>query len=131
MPTLLAAAKVAQPAHLDGTSLLPLLVDGRVLPDRALYWHYPHYANQGGAPGAAIRRGDWKLIEWFEDGKRELFNLALDASETTDVSAGEPNRVAQLTADLHAWQRDVKARFPTPNPAFNASQPDGRRIVGR
>ncbi len=56
-------------------------------PERPLFWHYPHYGNQGGAPGAAIRRGDWKLIEWFEDGRVELFNLAQDLGEKNDLAA--------------------------------------------
>ena len=64
----------------DGRSLLPLF-RGETVPERPLFWHYPHYGNQGGAPGAAIRRGDWKLIEWFEDQRVELFNLAADLGE--------------------------------------------------
>lgn len=127
-PTLLEAAGL-QPApgqQLDGQSLLPWVRGTGRLADRALYWHYPHYGNQGGAPGAAIRRGPWKLIEWFEDGKVELFNLAEDPGETHDRSAAEPQRAAQLRAELHAWQRAVGAKFPTPNPAFDPAKPNGR-----
>ena len=80
-PTFLAAAGVKPASDLppDGVNLLPLLTQNRALPERALFWHYPHNGNQGGAPGASVRRGDWKLIEWFEDGgTTELFNLRTD-----------------------------------------------------
>src|SRR6185312_11050050 len=87
-PTLLEAAGAKpQPGQtLDGRSLMPLLKGGES-PERALFWHYPHYGNQGGAPGAAIRRGDWKLIEWLEDGRVELFDLAADPGEQIDLAA--------------------------------------------
>lgn len=127
LPTLLEAAG-ATPGRdqvLDGWSLLPLLEGGR-LPERALYWHYPHYGNQGGAPSAAIRQGDWKLIEWFEGRRVELFNLALDPGEQTNRAADEPERVTQLGTALHAWQARVGARMPQPNPAFDPAQPSGR-----
>src|SRR5690606_36872893 len=75
-PTLLEAVGATPPPGqiLDGVSLMPLF-EGGALPERALYWHYPHYGNQGGAPFAAIRRGDWKLIEWLEDQRVEVFDV--------------------------------------------------------
>ena len=126
-PTLLEAAGAKpQPGQtLDGASLLPLFKGG-TLHARALFWHYPHYGNQGGAPSAAVRRGDWKLIEWQEDNRAELFNLAQDIGEQTDVAAMEPQRVAQLRAELHAWQKQVGAKFPIPNPAYDPAKPSGR-----
>jgi arylsulfatase A-like enzyme len=126
-PTLLEAAGAKPQASqvLDGVSLMPVLKGG-TLPERALFWHYPHYGNQGGAPAAAIRRGDWKLIEWQEDGRTELFNVALDISEQTDLSAKEPQRVTQMRDELHAWQKQVGAKFPIPNPAYDAAKPNGR-----
>ena len=126
-PTLLevAGAKPSPGQTLDGTSLMPLLKGG-TLPERALFWHYPHYGNQGGAPGAAIRRGDWKLIEWQEDGRAELFNLAADLGEQHNLAAKEPQRVAQLRAELAAWQKQVGAKFPAPNPNSDPAKPDGR-----
>ena len=126
-PTLLeAAGSKPQPGQaLDGTSLVPML-QGSTLPERALFWHYPHYGNQGGAPSAAIRRGDWKLIEWLEDGRTELFNVAQDLSEQTDRAAKEPQRVEQLRAELHAWQKQVGAKFPTSNPSYDPAKPNGR-----
>lgn len=126
-PTLLEAAETApQPGQkLDGLSLLPVLKGGD-LPERALFWHYPHYGNQGGAPAAALRRGDWKLIEWQEGPRVELFNLAQDLSEKNDLAATEPGRTAQMLAELRAFQQDVTARLPTPNPKFNPDLPSGR-----
>lgn len=126
-PTLLevAGAKPQPGQTLDGTSLLPLLRGG-TLPERALFWHYPHYGNQGGAPSAAVRRGDWKLIEWQEDDRAELFNLAADLGEKADLAAKEPQRVAQLRAELHEWQKQVGAKFPMPNPNYDPAKRSGR-----
>ncbi len=126
-PTLLeAAGGKPQPGQtLDGVSLVPLFKGG-TLPERALFWHYPHYGNQGGAPAAAIRRGDWKLIEWQEDGRAELFNLSQDLGEKNDLAAKEPQRVAKLRDELHAWQKQVGAKFPIPNPDYDPAKPSGR-----
>lgn len=127
-PTLLevAGATAAPSQILDGMSLLPLLRQGGDLPERALFWHYPHYGNQGGSPCAAIRRGDWKLIEWFEDGRLELFNLATDPGESTDLARQAFARADSLRAELRAWQFEVGARWPTVNPAFDPAKPNGR-----
>ncbi|MEQ1859214.1 MAG: sulfatase [Chthoniobacteraceae bacterium] len=125
VPTLLAAAGVKPTPELDGRNAAPIFDNGP-WPERALFWHYPHYGNQGGAPGAAIRRGDWKLIEWFEDHRVELFNLASDTGEKTDLAAREPERVKALRAELHAWQKDVGAKFPTTNPGFDPAKPSAR-----
>jgi arylsulfatase A-like enzyme len=129
-PTLLeaAGAKPAPGQRLDGVSLVPIL-RGQPAPDRALFWHYPHYGNQGGAPSAAVRRGPWKLIQWFEGDRVELFNLASDLAETTDLAAREPARVAALKAELAAWQREVGAKFPIPNATYDPAKPSGRASV--
>lgn len=126
-PTLLevASAKPRPGQILDGTSLIPVL-RGEALPERALFWHYPHYGNQGGAPAAAVRRGDWKLIEWQEENRTELFNLAEDIGEQTDRATQEPERVAQLRAELADWQTRVGAKFPIPNPSYDSAKPSGR-----
>jgi arylsulfatase A-like enzyme len=129
MPTLLDAAG-APPAETDGLSLLPLLKGGD-LPERALFWHYPHYGNQGGAPSAAIRRGNWKLIEWFEDRRIELFDLASDIGELNDLSRQMPEKADVLRAELHAWLKDTGAVFPTANPAYDPAKPDGRHAARR
>jgi arylsulfatase A-like enzyme len=126
-PTLLEAAgtKPGPDQVLDGVSLVPLL-EGRTLSERPLFWHYPHYGNQGGAPSAAIRRGDWKLIEWLEDNRIELFQIARDLGETNDLAAVEPQRAAELRAELRAWQKEVGARFPTSNTGYDPARASGR-----
>ncbi|MFO1094856.1 MAG: sulfatase [Planctomycetaceae bacterium] len=126
-PTLLeVAGSSPQPGQtLDGLSLVPLL-KGKSLPERALYWHYPHYGNQGGAPGAAIRRGDWKLIEWQENRLVEVFDLAHDLSEQFNLVGKAPQRESNLADELHAWQLQVGAQFPAPNPNYDPAKPSGR-----
>ena len=118
-PTLLETAGLPlDPAqHVDGKSLMPLL---RGEPDNRgpIFWHYPHYANQGGTPAAAVRDGDWKLIEFFEDGHHELYNLREDIGESHDRSATEPARLELLAGKLHDWQREIEALFPKPNPNY-------------
>jgi len=111
-PTVLAAAGVPQPAGVpaDGRDLRDVLL-GRPVPARDLYWHYPHYGNQGGFPGGAIRSGDWKLVEHYEDGSLALYNLVADIGEQHDLAAAEPARVADLRARLHAWYRATGAQF--------------------
>jgi arylsulfatase A-like enzyme len=97
--------------HLDGVSLVPLLKGEGRFPDRMLFWHYPHYSNQGGFPGGALRAGNWKLIERYEDGAAHLFNLASDLGEQHDLAPHHPELVQQLRADLHAWYEATGARF--------------------
>ncbi len=102
----------------DGVSLLSLL-DGKGEPKReALYWHYPHYSNQGGKPGGAIRAGDWKVIEFYEDERIELYNLKDDLSEKNDLAMKEPERVKQLKTMLHDWRKSVDAQMMIPNPNY-------------
>jgi len=108
--------------HLDGVSITPLL-RGDTIPPRPLFWHYPHYSNQGGGPSAAVRLGDYKLIESLEDDSVQLFNLRQDLSEKTDLSQKEPAKAAELLHLLHDWQRSVAASFPTPNPDYRPAKP--------
>lgn len=119
-PTVLEAAGLPPipEQHCDGVSLLPMIRGESPCEREAIFWHYPHYSNQGGLPGAAIMAGDWKLIECFESGKARLYHLASDPSETTDLSSREPERCAQLRARLRAWQEEIEARFPEPNPDY-------------
>ena len=96
------------------------LLTGRGTPKaRPFYWHFPHYTNQGSQPAGAIRVGDWKLIEHYEDGRAELFNVAKDVGETTDLSAREPRRVARLKRQLGDWLQRVGAQTNAPNPKFD------------
>jgi arylsulfatase A-like enzyme len=93
-PTLLELAGVSMPAEqdVDGESLVPLLKGGAI-EGRPLFWHYPHYGNQGGEPSSIITEANWKLIYYHEDGRNELYNLAADPREQTDVAGSEPDRV--------------------------------------
>lgn len=115
-PTLMEIAGVELPGdqHLDGQSLVPLLTGGH-LERRPLFWHYPHYSNQGGFPGGAIRLGDHKLIERYEDGRVHLYNLQDDISEQNDIAAEHPELVQQLRRRLHDWYEDVDAKFLQPH----------------
>lgn len=122
VPTLCALAKVPAPAVLDFQDLSPLLFDSKPpagSAQRPLFWHQPHYMNQGGKPGGVVREGDWKLIEQYEDGSLELYNLAKDPSEKNDLAAAEPSRVAALRGKLEAWRRSVGAEATKANPEFD------------
>jgi arylsulfatase A len=118
-PTFLEAAGVKASEAFDGRSIADVLGGATPAP-RAFFWHYPQYTNQGGRPAGVVREGDWKLVEHYEDGRLELFNLAKDVGETTDVAAQEPGRVAALRGKLEAWRREVKADVNRVNPAFRA-----------
>jgi arylsulfatase A-like enzyme len=126
LPTAIAAAESQLPSDhvVDGVNLLPTL-EGETL-DRPLYWHYPHYGNQGGAPGSAVRLGDYKLIEWSEGNRRELFNVARDEGEQTDLSTAMPEKVQELGDLLTQWRREVGATQTAPNPRYDATRPSGR-----
>jgi arylsulfatase A-like enzyme len=104
--------------HSDGVSLMPLLRGAEDLGREAIYWHYPHYGNQGGTPGSSVRGGDFKLIEFFEDGHVELYNLREDAGEEHDMTAEMPQLAQQLKEMLARWRDSVEARIPQPNPDF-------------
>jgi arylsulfatase A-like enzyme len=101
--------------HMDGESMVPLL-KGTGRPQReAIYWHYPHYSNQGGKPGGVVRAGDFKLIEFYEDHRVELYNLPADLGEQHDLSAEMPDKAAELRQMLHQWRQEVGAVMPEPN----------------
>lgn len=108
--------------HQDGVSFAPAL-KGKKVARGPLYWHYPHYGNQGGSPGSAVRDGDWKLIEWFEEGRGlALFNLKTDPGEQTNIAKTNPAKVAELQTKLNEWRRTVAARLPTKNPAYTRAE---------
>lgn len=104
--------------HCDGVSLVPALQGDPEFDRGAMYWHYPHYGNQGGTPGASVREGDYKLIEFYEDNRIELYNLREDIGEDHDLAAQQPERVARLHGLLCAWRDEVEAIMPEPNPEF-------------
>lgn len=123
-PTLLqlASLPLKPEQHLDGVSFVPLLKGETMQRGKPLFWHYPHYANQGGAPNGVIRDGDWKLIEWYEDGALELYDLSQDISEKDNLAARNPDRVKALHEKLIAWRKEVGAMMPTPNPKFDRAK---------
>lgn len=115
-PTLLQAAGLSPlpNQHCDGISFLPAL-QGQKFERGPIFWHYPHYGNQGGTPGSSIRDGDWKLMEFFEAGRLELFNLRNDVAEKRNMVLEEPVVASRLQAILIAWRQSVEAKIPQPN----------------
>lgn len=112
--------------HKDGISIAPLLTGAKKSLERdTLYWHYPHYHRT--KPYGAIRNGDWKLIEFFEDGRLELFDLKTDPYECDDLAKARPEKAAQLLAKLKEWRKDVSAQMPTPNPRYDPIKGGGTR----
>lgn len=105
--------------HKDGISLVPLLEGHKKIDQPALYWHYPHYSNQGGTPGSAIREGNWKLIQFYEDNHVELYNLQTDIEERRDLSKVFPKRAAQMLQMLNLWRKRTHAKIPAINPYYN------------
>jgi arylsulfatase A-like enzyme len=129
-PTLLEAAGIeVKTSPLDGVSLVALL-RGTGEPARdALYWHYPHYSNQGGRPGGAIRQGKHKLIEFYEDNRRDLFDLHADPSESRNLATARPEVVKSMAARLQMWRKEVGAQMPRPNPEYRPHPQDADGVV--
>ncbi len=121
MPTLLEWGGV-NPGNavgpLDGVSLLKMFT-GIALPPRPLFWHFPHYTNQGGRPAGAVREGDWKLVENYEDESAELFDLGKDPGETTNLAAQDKGRADGLQKKLREWRKRTGAQECASNPAFD------------
>jgi len=138
-PTFLAAAGAEKPKGkiLDGHNLLPMMTGKAKLEDRALYWHFPiylqAYAKKGEKvqtqdplfrtrPGSAIRRGDWKLIQYFENNDLELYNLKEDIGEANNLADKNPKKVKELLSELEAWRKKTNAPVPTKkNPAYKGN----------
>jgi arylsulfatase A-like enzyme len=118
-PTLTATLSgEASKAPADGIDLTPLLQQPAGTLDRdALYFHYPHYYATT-TPVSAVRSGDWKLLEYLEDGRTELYHLKDDPGEKTDLAAQMPDKAASLLHQLHHWRTQVGAAMPAANPAF-------------
>jgi arylsulfatase A len=104
---------------LDGKSIAPL-VRGEKMDRGPIYWHFPHYSNHGmQSPGGAIREGHYKLLEYFENGTVQLFNLKDDIGEQNDLSKIEVEKTRKLTEKLHQWRKDVDAQMMKPNPNYD------------
>jgi arylsulfatase A-like enzyme len=93
-------------------------LQGKAQNREPIYWHYPHYPNQGGRPGGAIRQGDYKLIEFYDTGEKELYNLKKDIGETNNLIKKEPKQAKELAEKLNNWRKSVKAKMPKANPSF-------------
>jgi arylsulfatase A-like enzyme len=122
LPTLLDLAGAPAARNLDGISQAPLLRTGRpASPDRTFFWHIPHYTNQGSKPSGAVREGRWKLVESYDDGRVELFDIEADAGEARDLAGAQPARAAALRDRLREWRTSIAAQENTPNPAVDAA----------
>ena len=110
--------------HVDGLSLVPLLKQTGALQRDALYWHYPHYHIT--KPFGAVRKGQWKLIEYYEDMRCELYDLSRDLGEKNDLAAQQPERVDALRRLLHEWRKDLGAQMPTENPDYDPARANTR-----
>jgi len=119
-PTILEAVGAGQipKAHIDGKSVLKDISAGQD-GERVLFWHYPHWGNQGGIPGTVVRKGDWKLIEFYYKKGFELYNLAKDPSETKDLKLVKPKKAAELKEILEKLKKETGALMPTKNPHFD------------
>ena len=105
----------------DGKSLLSLIKYNQ-METRPIFWHYPHYSNQGGDPGSAVRLGNFKLIDDFETGRQELYDLSKDISEANDISASNPGKVKELYDLLQNWRNITGAKMMDPNPKWNGQK---------
>ena len=121
VPTLLeaTATKLKDGQVVDGESLMPLLTEKGFLKRDAIYWHYPHYHPGSATPYSAIKEGDWKLIEFLETGKVELYNHRRDPGEMQDTSDIDGDIAQRLTEKLHAWKKEVGAQEPTQNEDYD------------
>jgi arylsulfatase A-like enzyme len=126
-PTLLDLAGVSVPAEqvVDGVSLVPVLKGGTIK-ERPLFWHYPHYGNQGGEPSSIILEGDWKLIYYHEDNHYELYNITNDIGEQENLVITQPVRGKAMQAKLRQWLSTTNAKFPTKDPQFDLSKRQAR-----
>jgi hypothetical protein len=131
LPTVLKVCGVSLPQSCDGVPFVDALKGETVRRDQSLYWHYPHYSNQGGKPGGAVRSHDWKLIEYYENQRRELYDLQSDPGEKTNRASERPELVEKLSQLLADWRTAVHAQLMTPNPAYrpNPQMDDGRILM--
>ena len=116
--------KASHSKLIDGVSLLPVLKSSKHQLDRDLYWHYPHYHAGGDGPYSAVRSGNWRLIQFHDDMRVELYNLADDLQESKNQASHHPKLAAQLTAKLKKWRNTVEAQMPTSNPDYDPALAD-------
>ncbi len=130
LPTFDKGCELKVDSVFDGRNFVPALRDEAMMA-RPLIWHYPHYSNQGGKPSGAIRIGDYKLIEFYETGRRELFDVDKDPGENQNLSEARPNDVLLLGDELAQWRTTIGAKMPTPNAAYKPHPPgkDGSIVL--
>jgi arylsulfatase A len=117
------AGGAGDPGHVpDGESLVPLLKQNGSLKRDAICWHYPHFSNQGGMPGGAVRRSEYKLIHFYDDDRVELYNLRDDLGEKNNLAAKMPQKTAELRKLLDDWLLEVDATMCPPDPQWRAKQ---------
>lgn len=122
-PTFVQLATAAMPKGqpCDGVSLAAVLRDPATPPVRdTLHWHLPHYHHS--TPASAMRKGDWKLIEFFEDGTLELYDLMNDPSEQHNLASTDSRRAREMQSALQAWRQEVRALMPVPNPRHDSGR---------
>lgn len=121
LPTVLAAVSGTEVKSqgIDGESLMPLLTQKDLIKRGAIYWHYPHYHPGSATPYSATREGDWKLIEFYEDSRVELYNLRRDPGETQNMAEVDGDVTERLLKQLHQWRADVGAQEPEGKPDFD------------
>jgi arylsulfatase A-like enzyme len=126
-PTILNMAGQNVTGECDGASVVALLRDDGKMAGRTLYWHYPHYQHyqQGGTtPYSAIRKGDYRLIEFLDDSRVELYNVRKDIGERHNIAGANPELVKELREDLQTWRASVNAQMPTQNLKYDPNKPE-------
>ncbi len=123
-PTLLDLVEIPlnKNQHKDGISLKPLLEGKELTINRPLYWHYPHYGNQGGEPSSIIQFKGWKLIHYWEDNRQELFKLPSSEKDELNVIAQNPEIAKKLSTQLLNWLQEVKAKYPVKDDLFDVKK---------
>jgi arylsulfatase A-like enzyme len=121
VPTLMELAGASVPSGLDGVSFADGLTGGDI-PQRMLFWHFPHYTNQGGRPSGTVRDGNWLLVELYDENKTELYDLSVDAGEHEDLAGQHPDRVALMCAALDGWRQENNVQHNAPNPNCDEEQ---------
>lgn len=116
--------------HADGVSLVPLLKGEKTIDQPCIFWHYPHYHGGGEAPSSAMREGDWKLIQYYEDNHIELYNLRMDIEERRDLAHIFPQRAARMSELLNNWKRQAHAKIPALNPYYNPNYNELLKTTG-
>jgi arylsulfatase A-like enzyme len=132
LPTLCEATGISQPVsrEIDGTSIVPLL-KGREIPERPLFWHFPHYRGKEVGPYSIVRQGDWKLIKWLEGPSYELYNLKKDPGETNHKATDMPGKIRKLDTLLNEWYVHVKAKQPKINPGYIPPEKTAKTSVSK